>query len=266
MSRRLKTTLTASARWSPFFILPAPTTTWCTWPCATAPTCASWPCRRLPSARRWRILKRSSSLPTAAATSCPSIWIWKDRTERPQKSPPVAGFCNGPCCSLRSGRLGHFAQKVVQNAAVAVVAGFLERDQADVGPEALFRALGAGGGHIKRFLCAVGQALDVKGFRAVQAQAFGILAVFKGQRQNAHADQVGAVNTLVGFSNNGLDAQQQGALGGPVARRTRTVFLAGNDHQRGVVLLVRSEEHTSELQSRGHLVCRLLLEKKKNDT
>src|SRR5437660_3549931 len=27
--------------------------------------------------------------------------------------------------------------------------------------------------------------------------------------------------------------------------------------------LQRSEEHTSELQSRGHLVCRLLLEKKK---
>src|SRR5439155_24365092 len=27
----------------------------------------------------------------------------------------------------------------------------------------------------------------------------------------------------------------------------------------------RSEEHTSELQSRGQLVCRLLLEKKKND-
>src|SRR5690554_7701612 len=29
-------------------------------------------------------------------------------------------------------------------------------------------------------------------------------------------------------------------------------------------LLARSEEHTSELQSRPHLVCRLLLEKKKN--
>src|SRR5690625_6865855 len=27
------------------------------------------------------------------------------------------------------------------------------------------------------------------------------------------------------------------------------------------LLLARSEEHTSELQSRGHLVCRLLLEK-----
>src|SRR5690348_17859884 len=31
-------------------------------------------------------------------------------------------------------------------------------------------------------------------------------------------------------------------------------------------LLTRSEEHTSELQSPVHLVCRLLLEKKKNET
>src|SRR3712207_7361089 len=31
-----------------------------------------------------------------------------------------------------------------------------------------------------------------------------------------------------------------------------------------VLCLLRSEEHTSELQSRQYLVCRLLLEKKKN--
>src|SRR5713226_10632260 len=31
------------------------------------------------------------------------------------------------------------------------------------------------------------------------------------------------------------------------------------------VLIARSEEHTSELQSPVHLVCRLLLEKKKNE-
>src|SRR2546422_8531279 len=36
-------------------------------------------------------------------------------------------------------------------------------------------------------------------------------------------------------------------------------LMAGAGGQRG-----RSEEHTSELQSRLHLVCRLLLEKKKN--
>src|SRR5258708_31954518 len=32
-----------------------------------------------------------------------------------------------------------------------------------------------------------------------------------------------------------------------------------------VILNTRSEEHTSELQSPDHLVCRLLLEKKKNN-
>src|SRR5690606_40147543 len=31
-----------------------------------------------------------------------------------------------------------------------------------------------------------------------------------------------------------------------------------------LIIVVRSEEHTSELQSRENLVCRLLLEKKKN--
>src|SRR5205809_3698253 len=33
-----------------------------------------------------------------------------------------------------------------------------------------------------------------------------------------------------------------------------------------LALVARSEEHTSELQSRLHLVCRLLLEKKKKNT
>src|SRR5690625_6485624 len=35
-------------------------------------------------------------------------------------------------------------------------------------------------------------------------------------------------------------------------------------NQEGRTERKRSEEHTSELQSRGHLVCRLLLEKKNN--
>src|SRR2546429_2570235 len=35
-------------------------------------------------------------------------------------------------------------------------------------------------------------------------------------------------------------------------------------NQAQIVLELRSEEHTSELQSRLHLVCRLLLEKKNN--
>src|SRR5690625_5932342 len=40
-------------------------------------------------------------------------------------------------------------------------------------------------------------------------------------------------------------------------------IVVGLDIGTTKVCAVRSEEHTSELQSRGHLVCRLLLEKKK---
>src|SRR5690554_7623058 len=45
----------------------------------------------------------------------------------------------------------------------------------------------------------------------------------------------------------------------------RTFSELGNTALK-VPLPCRSEEHTSELQSRPHLVCRLLLEKKKNIT
>src|SRR3712207_8986468 len=50
-------------------------------------------------------------------------------------------------------------------------------------------------------------------------------------------------------------------------RRTNAAMPSGSD---GVgspdsSSVVRSEEHTSELQSRQYLVCRLLLEKKKNN-
>src|SRR5258708_23379294 len=38
----------------------------------------------------------------------------------------------------------------------------------------------------------------------------------------------------------------------------------GAFHPAVIAAAVRSEEHTSELQSPDHLVCRLLLEKKKN--
>src|SRR3989449_3956322 len=45
---------------------------------------------------------------------------------------------------------------------------------------------------------------------------------------------------------------------------TPRLMLAGHIDEIGLQI-TRSEEHTSELQSRLHLVCRLLLEKKKNN-
>src|SRR2546422_4633335 len=50
------------------------------------------------------------------------------------------------------------------------------------------------------------------------------------------------------------------SLGHPAARSRRRPRLPCHPGGRRII---RSEEHTSELQSRLHLVCRLLLEKKK---
>src|SRR5439155_16381156 len=48
-----------------------------------------------------------------------------------------------------------------------------------------------------------------------------------------------------------------------VALNNLGVALQGQRRTKEALEIYRSEEHTSELQSRGHLVCRLLLEKKK---
>src|SRR5439155_25735883 len=54
----------------------------------------------------------------------------------------------------------------------------------------------------------------------------------------------------------------------PAAGVRQTLFPVASGRKRDLLAHLleteaRSEEHTSELQSRGHLVCRLLLEKKK---
>src|SRR5258708_14592699 len=48
--------------------------------------------------------------------------------------------------------------------------------------------------------------------------------------------------------------------------RQTTRYLAATCEERAGLWVERSEEHTSELQSPDHLVCRLLLEKKKIHT
>src|SRR3712207_8251773 len=64
----------------------------------------------------------------------------------------------------------------------------------------------------------------------------------------------------VGFAAaRGLAPEQ---LGLALDRRQRVLKVVGERVEQR--LTVRSEEHTSELQSRQYLVCRLLLEKKKN--
>src|SRR2546422_7621640 len=61
-----------------------------------------------------------------------------------------------------------------------------------------------------------------------------------------------------------LVAEQVGTLA--ALARGRFILQCGLGDDESQFAAMRSEEHTSELQSRLHLVCRLLLEKKKKKT
>src|SRR5207253_3705615 len=72
-----------------------------------------------------------------------------------------------------------------------------------------------------------------------------------------------AVDFMLGIEILPLDrAQQIRHLVGAVGERISLRMFLNLEIEGVASRVVRSEEHTSELQSRGHLVCRLLLEKK----
>src|SRR2546430_13624746 len=73
--------------------------------------------------------------------------------------------------------------------------------------------------------------------------------------------------TLFRSDRTGVDLAAGRALRGGVDEGASVVPLAAarrGERVEHADQLVRSEEHTSELQSQSNLVCRLLLEKKKN--
>ena len=65
-----------------------------------------------------------------------------------------------------------------------------------------------------------------------------ICRVGEVEGQHAHADEVAAVDALEALGDNGLDTQQVGALGGPVAAGAHAVVLAANDDGGYTVLHV----------------------------
>src|SRR3989442_9212272 len=66
-----------------------------------------------------------------------------------------------------------------------------------------------------------------------------------------------AIMAVLGSSLNNVIIAIVIGMTAPVVRTVRSQVLSVKE--------MRSEEHTSELQSRPHLVCRLLLEKKKHE-
>src|ERR1700733_2072781 len=58
------------------------------------------------------------------------------------------------------------------------------------------------------------------GLVALQSDRLPGRAVLEGQRQHAHADEIGAMDALEALADHGADTEQPGSLGGPVTRRT----------------------------------------------
>src|SRR5690606_41221745 len=67
----------------------------------------------------------------------------------------------------------------------------------------------------------------------------------------------------LGFAGDGRLALMYGGMPLDQREKIKQAFQAGPSESGAEVRILRSEEHTSELQSRENLVCRLLLEKKK---
>src|SRR5690348_18075675 len=78
-------------------------------------------------------------------------------------------------------------------------------------------------------------------------------------RGNAHCDAREFSDALASYDRAAAFGYED-----PVMWNNRGVALDGLGRHEDAIQAYRSEEHTSELQSPVHLVCRLLLEKKKN--
>src|SRR5690625_6580302 len=82
-----------------------------------------------------------------------------------------------------------------------------------------------------------------------------------------------AEEAMRALESSGMDLSQLSGMPGAPAdpaqfaaamAQMRQMLTSDDDGNSDWKIAHRSEEHTSELQSRGHLVCRLLLEKKKH--
>src|SRR5689334_23774808 len=73
---------------------------------------------------------------------------------------------------------------------------------------------------------------------------------------------VGATSAIAAKHISRKDSEVMGLLGAGWLARTQVIGHCAVRSIKEIRVFARSEEHTSELQSQFHLVCRLLLEKK----
>lgn len=163
------------------------------------------------------------------------------------------GFAQQMCVCLCLSRISHeLAEDVLQDASV------LEEGDLGVSIQAALHREGLStvGRHIHILVHSKVSAvdLDVELFRSAQSKGVSRFATLELEGQNSHANKVGSVDALIRLSNHRLDTLQVGSLGGPIARRTRTVLVSCQDNGwLASVLILLSSVKYGHFFARGHM-------------
>src|SRR5690625_6284258 len=98
--------------------------------------------------------------------------------------------------------------------------------------------------------------------RALLALLFLVFGFFSTTQAADNYPDRKVVSLIVPYPAGGASDASARIFNGPIGESLGQTVIVENIG--GATGAIRSEEHTSELQSRGHIVCRLLLEKKKH--
>src|SRR5258705_437650 len=138
------------------------------------------------------------------------------------------------CANRRSGSPENLAQYERQDAAVLVVVHLDRRLDAQQQRDFLHAAVGSPDDERRVLLRPdlAFDAADVHGLVAFDAERRDRVAALELEGEHAHADEVGAMDTLEALHDYRAHAEQQRALRRPVARAARAVLIAAEDKAR----------------------------------
>src|SRR5207253_8872239 len=95
--------------------------------------------------------------------------------------------------------------------------------------------------------------------RTPRSTLFPYTTLFRSEKKNG----AGLTSPVSGFSLFTPESELRDQILPCRINEITSEYRVSDSTNANPMIIGRSEEHTSELQSRGHLVCRLLLEKKK---
>src|ERR687890_1521287 len=197
-------------------------------------------------------VERTPAVPRAASRSSSRSGGSSERTVTSKSSrgwSPASGISrvtrifsgtgSAPLCYLLNALLEKLSENGLQDTAVPEIFDLYRRVHPRPGLELPGLAVVACGFDRKlRTGFEVCEAGDVVGLLAGETQRLGALAVRELEGQDAHPDQVGAVDALEALGYDGFYPEEERALGCPVTRGAGTVLLAGNHDERHALLLV----------------------------